>query len=433
MATKTSSRHFGHIIKEHTIQVPWDPFADTGSKAGAETFELFAREIYAPGNENAPAIVYLQGGPGFPAPRPVNASGVIGAALKEFRVILLDQRGTGRSHRIDAANIADIPAERLAQLRQEYIVEDAEALREHLGIEKWSLYGQSFGGFCITSYLSRHPESVEHTYLTGGLPVLDQGADNLYRTTFAKLRTRHQRFYREYPWAENRIREICAHLDASAEYLPTGERLSSRRFRTIGIELGRSDGFHNLAYLLEEPFRIRNGEKQLRTDFLADVGARVSFADGPLYAAIHESIYGGVGGQKVTNWSAHRIREEIPGFEENANPTGNEPFYLTGEHIFPWQFDEDPALIPLKEKAYDLAQHVWENSPYDSARLLSDAPTSAAAIYLDDIFVPFEYSLATAEQYRDLRPRVTNKFQHDGIRHDGAAIFTTLRGLIEDH
>ena len=99
-STSTASRHFGHIIKEHTLEVPWDPF--TGA-ADAATFELFAREIYAPGKEDAPAIVYLQGGPGFPAPRPVSASGVIGEALKEFRVILLDQRGTGCSHRIDAA------------------------------------------------------------------------------------------------------------------------------------------------------------------------------------------------------------------------------------------------------------------------------------------------------------------------------------------
>ena len=55
-STSTASRHFGHIIKEHTLEVPWDPF--TGA-ADAATFELFAREIYTPGNEDAPAIVYF--------------------------------------------------------------------------------------------------------------------------------------------------------------------------------------------------------------------------------------------------------------------------------------------------------------------------------------------------------------------------------------
>ncbi len=276
---------------------------------------------------------------------------------------------------------------------------------------------------------------MEHAYLTGGLPVLDRGADDLYRATFDKLEVRHERFYREYPWAQQRIREVCAHLDQSDERLPTGERLSSRRLRTIGIELGRGEGFHALAYLFEEPFHRVGGEKVLRTDFLADVGSRVSFAGGPLYAAIHESIYGGVGAQAVTGWSAHRIREEMPGFEEAADPRSAEPFYLTGEHIFPWQFEEDPALVPLRDAAFDLAQHPFGSSLYgsDPATALAQAPVSAAAVYLDDIFVPFEFSMDTATTYCDLRTWVTNAHQHDGIRHDGAGIFEQLRNLVESH
>ncbi|NWO17750.1 MAG: proline iminopeptidase, partial [Corynebacterium sp.] len=222
------------------------------------------------------------------------------------------------------------------------------------------------------------------------------------------------------------------HLDESDETLPAGERLSSRRFRTIGINLGRGVGFRSLAYLLENPFHTTGGEKRLRTDFLANVGAQVSFAGNPLYASIHESIYGGVGGQAATNWSAHRMREEIAGFEENLDPRAAEKFYLTGEHIFPWQFDEDPALIPVKDSAMAAAGHEWSTSPYDAA-VLADAPISAAEIYLDDIYVPFEYSLDTANAYGDLRKEVTNMFQHDGIGHDGAGIFQRLRGLIEDH
>ena len=158
----------------------------------------------------------------------------------------------------------------------------------------------------------------------------------------------------------------------------------------------------------------------------------MSFEGNPLYAAIHESIYGGVGGQTVTNWSAHRIREELAGFEEDLNPRTSEKFYLTGEHIFPWQFDEDPALIPFKDAAMAVASHKWSASPYGAA-ILGEAPVSAAEIYLDDIYVPFEASLATASAYGDLRKEVTNMFQHDGIGHEGAGIFQRLRGLIEDH
>ena len=169
-----------------------------------------------------------------------------------------------------------------------------------------------------------------------------------------------------------------------------------------------------------------SGEKRLRSDFLNNVGSRVSFQTGPLYAAIHESIYGGVGGQAVTGWAAHRIREEFPEFAEYGT-------YLTGEHIFPWQFDEDPALRPFKEGAEGLAAHEWTSSPYDAA-VLADVPLIAsAAIYLDDIFVPFEESMATGETYRDLRPMVTNRFQHNGISEDGAGILGELFRLADEH
>ncbi|NTS21711.1 alpha/beta fold hydrolase, partial [Bacteroides fragilis] len=67
---------------------------------------------------------------------------------------------------------ADLSVDRLKLLRQDNIVRDAERLREYLGIDKWSLFGQSFGGFCITSYVSLFPESVDKAFLTGGLRAL---------------------------------------------------------------------------------------------------------------------------------------------------------------------------------------------------------------------------------------------------------------------
>lgn len=433
----TTSKHLGLTIHEHQLEVPWDWEASDSSTtattatgtATAANFRLFARELVPSGGEAWPVLVYLQGGPGFPAPRPTEIGGLLGEALRHYRVLLLEQRGTGRSARIDANDPQAIP---LHLLRQEHIVRDAEALREALGIERWSLYGQSFGGFCITSYLSIAPESVEHAFLTGGLPTLG-GVDELYRSTFTKLRSRQLQFFREYEWAESRIRQVCHHLEHSDERLPTGERLSARRLRTVGIQLGRGNGFHALAYLFEDPFTMVRGERRLKTDFLHEVGAQVSFAQGPLYAAIHESIYGGVASQEATNWSAHRVREEIPGFEEHADPQGKDPFFLTGEHIFPWMFEEDPALQAFQQEAEALAARRWERSPYDAEVLSQRAPSIGAAVYLDDIFVPFEESMATAQTYRDARLMVTNLQQHDGIRTHGGEIFAQLRTLVNDH
>lgn len=422
--TQTSVR-FGHRFREHTLTVPWNHFA------AGETLDIFAREIIPPGGENFPVLLFLQGGPGFAAPRPVELDGWLGEALLDHRVILLDQRGTGRSGRVDQTS-QTIDVAKLKLLRADQIVADCEALRQSLGIATWSLLGQSFGGFCITAYLSKHPASVAYAYFTGGLPSIDSHADDIYRATFAKLAARHEKLYRRVPWVEERIREVCHHLENSQEILATGERLSSRRFRTIGIELGRGTGFDALAYLLEEPFREYRGEKRLRGDFLSEVGARVSFEGAPLYAAIHESIYAGtVPGQ--TGWSAQCVSDEVAGFEMDRDPRGDGPFYLTGEHIFPWQFEEDPALEPFREAAEQLAQEENFAPLYDTAGLAEAGTTCAAAVYVDDIFVPMEHSLRTAGYFRDLRPWITNEYQHDGIRSDGAAIFRRLHRTARDH
>lgn len=419
-----SYRRFGHTFIEHTLEVPLDY-----SRPEGETITVYAREIQPDGGADLPMLVYLQGGPGFPAPRPTGIDGWMAPMLEKYRLLLLDQRGTGRSTRVDASS--GWSADHLAQLRADNICRDAEAFRETLGLERWSLLGQSFGGFCITTYCSMFPDRIERAYLTGGLPAVGTPIDDIYRATYSALRRRHEQFYQQFPWAESRIREICHHLDQSEETLPTGERLSSRRFRTIGIELGRGSGFDALGYLLEEPFHTVRGEKRLRSDFLLDVGQRVSFAGGPLYATVHEAIYAGPG--EATRWSAHRIREEMAGFEEGADPNGAEPFYLTGEHIFPWQFDEDPALHGLKTQAQELAERTDFPSLYDISALSAAPAVVAAAVYVDDVFVPFSYSMNTAAMYRDARTLVTNQYQHDGLRVDGAKIVRELDNMVSDH
>ncbi|WP_245797337.1 alpha/beta fold hydrolase [Corynebacterium aquilae] len=402
--TTTTTRMLGHTISSHTLD------------------GIFAREIFADGNDNAPLVIFLQGGPGHPSPRPTAIGGWLKKLLERHRVLLLDQRGTGNSGRIDAINPAT--ATELENYRADAIVEDCEKFRQALGLDTVSLFGQSYGGFCITTYLSKHPNSVDKALLTGGLPAVGVHIDDIYRATYTKLKKRHDTFNHQVPWAADRIAEIIDHLDNSDERLSTGERLSSRRFRTIGIELGRGAGFATLAHLLEEPFVTVKGEKKLRGDFLHNVGQRVSFAHAPLYAVMHESIYAE---GYATNWSAHRIREEFDCFAENGGT------YLTGEHIYPWMFDEDPALIPFKDQAETLAAKADWPALYHPDALANTPATAAAAVYLDDIFVPYEHSMNTAAMFRDLRPHVTNQYQHNGIAENGAGILTRLLELIADH
>ena len=421
MLSTTSRTVHGITVRDHTLTVPWDR-ANPG-----ESLEVFVRELSP--DDSLPPLLFLQGGPGYAAPRPTTLDGWLAEALSDHRVFLLDQRGTGRSTRLDRfADPLLLDAAHLALLRAEHIVDDAEDLRRALGIERWDVLGQSFGGFCITTSLSRHPESIRYAYFTGGLPGIGNHADETYRATYRKLGERHRAFYDEVPFAQSRVREICHHLNNADERLPTGEHLSSRRFRTIGIELGRAAGFENLAALLDAPFHHVRGEKRLRGDTLAELSSRLSFEAAPLYAAVHETIYGGVV-PGPTAWSAHCVREESEGFEENLDPVRDAQFFLTGEHVYPWQFEEDPALHAFQPAAEKLAAREWEGL-YDEASISGSTAVCAAAVYRDDIYVPRELSLATAAVFRDMRVWQTAEHQHDGLRVDGAAIFRRLHGMV---
>lgn len=429
--SSTSTRMMGHTIINHTLTLDeceaHKQLHGSSSRGQKQGRRVFAREIVADGNADAPMMVYLQGGPGFPSPRPTAIAGWLGHLTAKFRVLLLDQRGTGNSDRIEDGS--EVSVDDLVACRADGIVADAEALREALGVDTWHLFGQSFGGFCITTYLSIAPQSVASARLTGGLPAVGVHIDDVYRATYRALKARHDEFFRQVPWAERRIREIIDHLDNSQELLPTGERLSSRRFRTIGIELGRGAGFATLAYLLEDPFTTRCGQRVMRSDVLADIGRRVSFAEAPLYAVLHEAIYAdaGTGHGGATAWSAHRVREEFECFSEDHGT------YLTGEHIYPWMFDEDPSLRSFAAHAEALARKDDWGVLYNPERLHEAEAVAAACVYVDDIFVPFEYSRATAGMYRDCRMHITNQYQHNGIAEDGAGILGRLAELIDDH
>ena len=175
-------RQPGLVVTEHTLPVPLDHAVPEG-----EQIDVFARAVVAVdrATDDLPWLVFFQGGPGFEGPRPesVDAIAWLPRALADFRVLLLDQRGMGRSTPIgprDALTTSPQQlAERLALHRADAIVEDAECFRRALDVDRWSILGQSFGGFCSLVYLSRHPGSLREALITGGLPPLDAGIDEL--------------------------------------------------------------------------------------------------------------------------------------------------------------------------------------------------------------------------------------------------------------
>jgi pimeloyl-ACP methyl ester carboxylesterase len=398
----------GLVLTDHVLQLPLDHGQPDG-----ETIEVFAREVAAPEGRDRPFLVFLQGGPGQEAPRPVGrpaSPAWLERALRDFRVLMLDQRGTGRSTPYagpGADPAAD--AETLTHFRADAIVQDAESFRQHLNVERWSLLGQSFGGFCSLRYLSAAPDSLREVFFTGGIPPVGRPVDDVYSTTFETMRRLNRRYHRQFPADQDRLARLLDMCDAGEVRMPDGVPVTRRLMRTIGNQLGMDGGAEAIHYLLERDPRS--------PAFAHDFAAMVPFnGRAPLYAVIHESSYAD---GMSTRWSSERV--EPDDFRGDSQ-------LLTGEHLFPWHFEDCADLRPYREVAAILASHAWPTL-YDAEALSRTDVPCAAVIYADDPFVDRTFSEQTADLLPGMRRWLTDEYLHNGLRTDGDRVLDRLIAL----
>src|SRR4051794_35640010 len=124
------------------------------------------------GNPDGKPAVVVHGGPG---------AGCSTGARRSFdparnRAVLFDQRGCGRSR-----PHASDPATNLSVNTTDHLIADMERLREHLGIERWLLYGGSWGSTLALAYAERHPERVSEIVLVAVTMSRRSDIDWLYR------------------------------------------------------------------------------------------------------------------------------------------------------------------------------------------------------------------------------------------------------------
>jgi pimeloyl-ACP methyl ester carboxylesterase len=427
MNTRTYHRLPGLHLTDHQFTVPLDHSTPNGKQ-----ISVFAREVAAPSlnAKQLPWLVFFQGGPGFAAPRPLGAGGWIKRAVQDYRVLLLDQRGTGRSTPVTTEALARFPtadaiAEYLRFFRADAIVQDAEFIRRSfLGQgEQWSVLGQSFGGFCVTHYLSIAPDGLKEAMITGGLPPLERPVDDVYRATYGRVIAKNQRYNERYPDDIARVRAIVDYLATHNVRLPGGDLLTPQRFQQLGMALGDSNGFAQLHYLLEDAFHDGVAGPELSYTFLRGVEDAQAFDTNPIYAILHEAIYCQ---RQASHWSAERVRSEFHEFDVSREG----PVYFTGEMIYPWMFDTYQRLQPLKEAADLLAKDdTWPNL-YDPSALRQNSVPCAAAIYYDDMYVERQFSEETAETIRGIKVWITNEYEHNGLRADGEAILGKLLDML---
>lgn len=418
----------GLRVREVVLDVPLDR-----TEPARGTIEVFARVVAAHDGGDRPYAVYLQGGPGVEAPRPSlepAAPSWLPRVLADYRLILLDQRGTGRSTPLGLdtpapglrdgtapeapttlrAASAAAAAEYLTHFRADAIVEDALDVLGHLGADTVTPIGQSFGGFTTVHWLSAHADSLDGAIMTGGLPALTRTPAEIYAATWEIMRRKSLAFYARFPGDRNRMEEL-AELAADGEIvLPGGDAVTPARLRTLGHRLGATGGAEQLHWLLHLNHRS--------PAFRHDLAAMLPYGGrNPLYAVIHESS---MASGHPTDWAAERT---MPA-DVRADPT-----LLGGEHLHPGLFEEDSELAPWRDIAHTVAQHPWPVL-YDPAALAQSRVPAAAIIYFDDAYVPTAHSLETAAAIPTLTPWVTNEWEHNGIRASGTEVIDRLIGLV---
>jgi len=489
-----------------------------------ERAELYVKKLNL---QNANGLMlYLQGGPGFGAPAPVGGLGLsdtgswAGKALfgKYYqRVVLMDQRGTGKSTPItkqwlerrfpdlfllDKEDTPDLPtleefrqkatsAEEkgekvkeavkvvtnfMAQFRADNIVRDAEEIKDALLVpiiekdndtEQQSppprpygcALGQSFGGFCMMTYLSQieHPPKV--CLLTGGIAPMLTPMYDVYDKLWDRVKERNLRYYEMFPGDVTIVKKIVRKLIENPVELPSGSKLTARRFLQTGLALGggpstfaRLHTLFNTAFLHDDDGTATSDENKLifTRPFLKAMDSEHSFDDHPIYFLLHESIYangGGDGSNIPTNWIAHRAYESRISqasskfdYQLTSSNTNDDATLLFGEMVFPWMADGDYAECSgfgMRCLASALAEKNDWGPLYDEEQMkqvLADGDISraAAAVYYEDLYVDFDASMKVTQRGGPLekcKVWVTNEFQHSGLRDDGASIFAKLHSM----
>jgi len=405
-----------------------------------------------------PCVLFLQGGPGFECARPDAAGGWLGELAKEHRVFLMDQRGTGRSSAelvkkstIEQEVSMDVGgntrAEKWAKLlkcfRADSIVRDAELFRKSfLGDDvKWTLLGQSFGGFCITTYLSFAPDGVKEAMLTGGLPPFIDSEASGYETYLRLLRrvvTQNERYFERFPGDLRRYQYVKQRIEAAKVAnqpikLPSGGDLTLTLLAALGFSnLGTAQGMERLHYIFENVDPEHENDQPLSHKFLMDVeNSFRHFDTNPMYAVLHEAIYCsggnayGAADEALRHPTASKLTKILGGSECDS-------IFFTGEMVFSEFFDDIPSLEPYAEVVAALKREKDWPRLYDSTALQNNRVPVACASYVEDMFVDFELAAETAAKIRGARVWSTSEYLHSGIREDGARVVQKLLSYVRD-
>lgn len=420
----------GMKIIDRWFQVPLDY-----SRPDGETIRVFARSAVPNKNNDdgesgskLPICLYLQGGPGFECGPPKAYPLTEFFFGKGMQMLYIDQRGTGLSTSVDADTLTkrrsvEQQAAYLKLMRADNIVRDCEAIRKTLigdkekeEDRKWTVHGQSFGGFCAVTYLSFYPEGLKEVFTTGGMPPLINNPHAVYERTYEKVRERNAVYYKKYPQDVQAVQQIVAYLDRNNVTLPSGGKLTRQRFLDLGLAFGGHGGIDTVHRIVQKMVNDLELYDTLTLKTKQTIESQQSFDGNPIYALLHEAIY--CQGE-ASNWSASRL---LPADFSSSE----DPVFFTGEMIYPHMFSNYHELSKFKSVAELLAKDTAWPPLYDLEQLKRNQVPVYAANYIDDMYVAWELSRATVAMINNARSFDTNVLYHNAVRTRNEAVMKEL-------
>lgn len=157
------------------------------------------------------------------------------------------------------------------------------------------------------------------------------------------------------------------------------------------------------------------------------IEASLSFDDNIVYSVLHEPIY--CQGH-ASNWSADRLLAKYPQF--SPSPSNPGPIFFTGEMIYPFMFESYSELRKLSSHAHAIAKFKDWPRLYDTVQLGRNEVPVYAAVYVDDMYVDFDFALDTARKIRGCKTFITNAMYHDAVRSKMEDVIKAVWALRDD-
>jgi pimeloyl-ACP methyl ester carboxylesterase len=290
-------------------------------------------------------VVFNPGGPGTDVI--AGAAGwteLLAGLLSDHDLLLIDPRGTGRSHPLDCG-LTELPAtrqryvraigrcgKRLGRQARAYTsaatADDFEAVRAHLGIPKLDLYGVSYGTYLMTVFAQRHPTSVRSVVLSSAFP--------LRFDMWARANAQAMRLA---------IRRVCPRST-------TGKCNGPRTLRQLG-------GLARRLRANPIPYRVDGERRVLDETALAGIAYGADVNIGQLPAIVRAALRGDTGPLIAAASALSRFSgSQVPGVSQNLALAS-----AIGCNDYPTLWDRR-ARIPVRERQFAARRARLDQSPF---------------------------------------------------------------------